>query len=95
MSNSVTVKVGELEVRTARLTKAILKQIPLLSFDQFKGYVRPDGNEKPEAVVGWVHGSVLGKDFETLVIIKTGEGTYGMFKGMSNHRVKYPQIFVV
>jgi hypothetical protein len=90
----VTVKTAEVELRTARLTKSILKQMPVMEYDALKPYLRADGNERPDAVLGWIHGSVLGDDNQWL-IIKTGEGTYGRYNAMRGTCSRYPQIYVI
>lgn len=91
----VVVKTGELELRTVKLTKSILKQLPILDYDQMKPLLKSDGNIKPEVVVGWVHGSVLGDDWETWLILKVSEGSYGRYSAMVNSRQKHQQIFIV
>jgi hypothetical protein len=91
----VTVRTQTVELRATKLTKSILKQMPCLDYDQMKPLLKADGNEKPECVVGWVHGSVFGEDHETWLIFKIGEGLYGRYSMMQHARKKYPQIYIV
>jgi hypothetical protein len=94
-TKDVTVKTVDLELRTVRLTKSVLKQIPELGFEQIKPLLRADGNLQDGKVVGWVHGSVLGDDFKRWLIVRTGEGEYGRFDAMQSTVKAFPQIYVV
>lgn len=91
----VTVKTIDLQLRTVKLTKGILKQLPELSYEQMRPLMEATGHENPDCVLGWVHGSVLGVDYETLLIMKVAEGQYGIYKAMHPTRLKYQQIYIV
>jgi hypothetical protein len=59
----VTVKTAEIELKTARLTKSILKQ--MRAVETFSKDYLPGGKEAQDEkykVIGWVHGSVLESD---------------------------------
>ncbi len=91
----VKVQTAELELRTAKLTKALLKQLPVLGLQEIRPFLKPDGNEKPECILGWVHGSVLGDDWKCWLIVRLGPGSYGRYDAMKSTCVRYPQIYVV
>ena len=96
MATDVTVKTCTMELRTCKLTKSLLKQLPIVTYsDGLQPLLRADGNEKSECVVGWVHGSVLGDEWKKWLILKTGEGQYARYDAMDGTCKKYPQIFIV
>lgn len=75
----VQVRSVTLEVRSARLTKPLLKQFRKLSSIPSEWCAEPNGEVtklKPEHVVGWFHGSVLGEEHATYVILASGRGDY-------------------
>jgi hypothetical protein len=96
----VNVKTVSLELKTCKLTKAILKQIPMISYSQYanvRSVFTEEGHEVAECVIGWVHGSVLGADHDHWLIVKTPDG-YGRLNiglGGNDLRKKYPQIYIV
>ena len=89
----VIVKTAELQLKTAKLTKSILKQMRVITYTELADLNRkfPDRSN----VVGWVHGSVLGDDHSTIVIMKLEEGNYGKYEGMHESRAKYEQIYII
>lgn len=89
----VTVRTATLELRTCKLTKSLLKQIPELK--SLRGLVDDKGKELKDKVVGWVHGSVLGEDWQTWLIFSLGEGCYGKYEVMQSKRDLFPQIYIV
>lgn len=93
----VKVRTAELELRTAKLTKSILKQMPTMDYREAVrlGVLKSDGNEQPDAVVGWVHGSVLGDEWKNWLILRVGEGAYARMEASMDAAKKYPQIYVV
>ena len=67
----VTVKTAVLELRTCKMTKSILKQLPVIGYHDANrlAIFKSDGNEDGSRVVGWVHGTVLGDDFKRWLIV--------------------------
>lgn len=87
------------QLKTVKLTKALLKQFPKLGFEQMKSICAYDeaGNLNRDICLGWISGTVLasGQDYETWLLLRTGEGTYGLYSAMHQARDKYPQIYIV
>lgn len=104
MATDVKVKTMDLELRTVRLTKAILKQLPVVSHDKVRHLINPtDGHPHkdaldgghPQGFIGWVHGSVLGDEDLKWLIVKFGEGDYGRFAAMPETLKGVVQIYIV
>lgn len=74
----VTVKVGEVTLRTCKLTKSILNQIPRVHRLP-QGTYDEKGNLVPEKVVGWLSGTVLGDKYSTIILFKLDEGDYTLY----------------
>ncbi len=75
----VQVRSVTLEVRSARLTKPLLKQFRKINHIPPEWIATQDETSiklKPEHVVGWFHGSVLGEEHATYVILASGKGDY-------------------
>lgn len=88
----VQVKTATLELRTAKLNKSILKQMPTFTAQKFLELVKP---ENPAEIIGWVDGSVLGNDSDTWLILKLPDGTYAKYSTGPQRREKHPQIYIV
>lgn len=91
----VVVKTAELELRTAKLTKSILKQMPTMDYKTLKPFLGEKGHINDGVVIGWINGSVLGEDWDRYLILKTGEGTYGKYKCSQDTSERYSQIYIV
>lgn len=91
----VTVRTVDVELRTAKLSKSILKQMPVLLMESVRPLLKANGDEDPDKVVGWVHGSVLGDDYKKWLIFKIGERLYGRYDAMDGTCRKYKQIYIV
>lgn len=75
----ITVNEVKVELRTVKLTKGLLKQmkpIDRVSDAPYRFMMDDKGNLKPEHVVGWVHGSVLGDDYNAWIILTPAPGEY-------------------
>lgn len=79
----VQVRSVTLEVRSARLTKPLLKQFRKINTLPDSWLADPSTvgagearKLKPDHVVGWFHGSVLGEEYATYVILTSGKGDY-------------------
>lgn len=99
-ATEVKVRTAEVTLTTVRLSRAVLKQMPELGYEEMKpllmsGSTGPEEQLKAGAVVGWVHGSVLGDEWKRWLIINTGEGTYGRYDAMQGLANRYPQLYVV
>lgn len=100
--SDVKVRTAELTLTTVKLTPKILKQIPRLGYEQMKPLLKDwSGNAEhfhEGVLVGWIHGSVFGagQDHETYLLLRTGEGEYGLYNVMRStiDRVGAKQIFV-
>lgn len=90
----VKMNVASLELRTVKLTKAILKQIRTARYEEIKHLLKPDGNEDPQYVVGWIHGSVLGDEWKQFLLFRMPDGEYRLFDAGNSVCKKYQQIFV-
>lgn len=91
----VKVTTATIEIRTVKLTKALLKQFRRL--DRVPTYWLDDkGNPKAEHVVGWLHGSVLGDEFNEYSLWTNGQGDYWLYP-YTGDKVKQmtKQIYVV
>lgn len=87
----VTVKTTSLELRTVKLTKSIFKQLPIIGYHDMMALLK----SQPDCVVGWVHGSVVGEDHKTFLIMRRSEGVYGTYEAMHPARENYPQVYIV
>lgn len=91
----VTLNTAELTLKMVKLTSRVLAQIPRLEYrdlrklDLFEGDSFKDG-----VVVGWLHGSLLGDKWDRFLLVKTGEGAYGVVHAGVDATKKYPQIYV-
>lgn len=74
----MNVNTATLELRTVKLTKGLLQQIPMVHRLP-EGTYDKDGNILPEKVVGWIHGSVLGDKHATAILFNLGGGEYRVF----------------
>lgn len=95
----VKIKTVELELRTVKLTKALLKQITEIHVeirrDGTVWYAPSYGAQMVEVkVIGWVHGSVIGEDYQTWLIVDLGDGDYGRASVNQDHRKRFKQIYV-
>ncbi len=84
-----------LELRTVKLTKSLLLQIPKLERLP-KDSHDAQGNILPERCVGWVHGSVLGDKLSTAIIFITEDG-YGVYvySGSANALKGIKRVYIV
>lgn len=92
----VMVRTMELELRTAKLNKSILRQMKVEhDFHKIRPYLADDETKK--AVIGWVHGSVIesGEDYHRWLIINVAPGDYVRFKAMPETAEKFKQIYVI
>jgi hypothetical protein len=87
--NSATV-----ELRTVKLTRALLKQMPRLTYREI-GPLCEGGSLKPEHVVGWIHGSVLGDEWSRYALVAVRPGEYGVAELADHDTKKYKQIYIV
>lgn len=91
---SVIVNTAQLELRTAKLTKSILNQIPKV--DRIPATCMDKGHFIPDKVVGWIHGSVLGDSYQTIFLLKLSEGEYVLYLYPGDGpRADYKQIYIV
>ena len=96
----VKVRTAELTLTTAKLTQKVLKQLPNLTFQEFKACVTMPSKDNPNpenpAVVGWLHGSLFENKSYPRLLLKTVNG-YGLYEAMEDTiaRLKAVQIFVV
>jgi hypothetical protein len=90
----VEVKVAELQVRTLKLTRNLLKQIP--SIDRAPENCMADGKLKADKVVGWIHGSVLGDEWTRYVLLNLGDGEYRLMNwpGFKADQPECKQIYI-
>lgn len=103
----VTVRTGEVEVRSTRLTKSLLKQIEPVENPNISEYL-PGGAKMtdPKAgVVGWVHGTVLEADenYWRWLVVRVAEGDYVRIRLtkdtvdriVAKRNISVPQLYVV
>lgn len=85
----------KLEMRTLKLTKSLLKQMRTL--ENLRGLTdEKTGNIRPENVVGWIHGSVLGDDWSAILLLDLSGGDYAIYKGygLKEAQRRYKQIYL-
>jgi hypothetical protein len=73
----VNVRMADLQIRTTRLTRALLKQ-----FRRLQSIPRDwtdGGRLKLDHVVGWFHGSVLGDEFALYTLLTDKKGDYFVY----------------
>lgn len=98
--SEVRVKTMDVEIRTTKLTKSLLKQFRVLyNFSDVRPYL-PGGHEaQAEGIgaIGWVAGSVLDpqEDYAIWLVIRVGEGDYARFRCTPDLAGKFSQIYVV
>lgn len=100
----VIVPTAELQLRTCKLTKSILKQMPVLVYERLRS-LGATGSERTDEeiynnikanVVGWINAVALGIDMgDTALIIKVSEGQYGIFQALHSARRSFQQIYIV
>lgn len=83
--SDITLKVGEVVLRSSPLTRSILKQVPIADYDTLLKYSN-DGSLDGR-VLGWVHETVLGDCY--WLIVKVCEGRYVRHNVMPDMRAKY------
>ena len=105
MSEQVTVRTGEVQLRTCKLNKSIIKQMPILAYRDLvdknillgSEIAAEDENKRLDTyIVGWISGAGIGESAsDTWLIIKTGEGDYGRFSAHFEHRKRFNQIYII
>ncbi len=98
----VKVRTLDVEVRTVKLTKSLLKQFQIIChFSEARKYL-PGGTENQDPagespIIGWVHGSVLEADdkWGRWLIIRVGPGDFRRWQCMEDTASKYDQIYIV
>lgn len=90
----VIVSTGEVQLRTCKLTKSILKQMPEPT--DLNEFIR-DTRDRQDCFVGWMHGSVLGDDHVRWLIYKNLAGEYRRWNSSPNsERIKKTvQLYVI
>jgi len=93
----VDVKVTQatLEVRTLKLTKALLKQFRKLSFNGIPENWTENNEFKKENCVGWFSGTVLGEEHSDFLLLTNNKGDYFVYNHVSNYsRKNFKQIYL-
>ena len=80
----------ELQLTTVKLSTKVLRQLPKIEFNEVRELFKAD----PACVIGWIHGLALGDEWNRYLLIKRGEGDYGLVECMDATTKKYKQIFV-
>ncbi len=88
----VTVRIAEVQLRTCKLTKALLKQARQLQHLD-KGLRDESGTDVNEKCIGWVHGAALGLDEWTRYLVFTHNGDLFLF-GWAGYKGKAKQLYV-
>ena len=92
----IIVNVGEVQLRTCKLTKSILQQMQDLDTQQFLAAKRKhEEGQGVFEVIGWINGVALKREHETLLVVKVGEGDYRLFSAHFEKRRQFPQLYIV
>jgi hypothetical protein len=93
----IKIREVELSLRTVKLTKQLLKQMPILRDYPDKAALYEKGGEfKPGVAIGWIHGLLLGDEFARYLLINRGDGDYGLIE-TSTYEIKrlgFKQIYL-
>lgn len=84
------------QVVSVNLTKSVLKQLPIVGYEELKQRLDGKSNLVDGVVIGWVHGSVLDRteEYKKWLIVRTGPTSYGRYDAMDSTCKKYQQLII-
>lgn len=92
----VNIRQANVEIRTVKLTKALLKQFRKLRGTEIPDKWLDENREfKPEFLIGWFRGTVLGEEFQDFTLLTNNNGDYFIYAHVSNStRKNCKQIYI-